>query len=104
MRLIDADKIPNYAIAYTVDGHENEALQRTRIAFWEDIRKMPTVEARPQGKWIGIEYDGYANGAPVYDVYECSICKEEHYGEFDTLTNFCPECGADMRQEVNKNA
>lgn len=23
---------------------------------------------------------------------------EEHYGEKDTLTNYCPHCGADMRE------
>lgn len=29
------------------------------------------------GRWIGLEYDGYADGAPVYDLWECSECGEE---------------------------
>lgn len=51
------------------------------------------------GHWIGIEYDGYADGNPVYDVFECSVCHDEHYGESDTLTDYCPACGAKMDEE-----
>ena len=62
------------------------------------IQQLPAVEAEPvrHGRWIGIEYDGYADGNPVYDVWECSECLEEHNGEEDTLTNYCPNCGAKM--------
>lgn len=51
------------------------------------------------GKWVGIEYDGYADGNPVYDVWECSNCHEEHEGDFDSLPNYCPECGAKMTED-----
>lgn len=54
-----------------------------------------------KGRWIGTEYDGYADGCPVYDTFECSECGWEHSGESDTLTNFCPNCGADMRNRKN---
>lgn len=57
--------------------------------------------------WIGNEYDGYADGNPVYYLWECSRCGYEHYGEQDTLTNYCPNCGAKMQmqppEEENKN-
>lgn len=56
-----------------------------------------------QGHWVGVEYDGYADGNPVYDAYECSVCGEEHYGEEDTLTQFCPYCGARMDEEGEQN-
>lgn len=48
------------------------------------------------GEWIGIEYDGYADGAPVYDVYECSICGNEIRTE--NPPQYCCDCGA--RNEV----
>ena len=48
------------------------------------------------GRWIPTEYDGYADGKPVYDAFECSECGHEHKGEEDTLTAFCPDCGAKM--------
>ena len=48
------------------------------------------------GFWIPTEYDGYADGYPVYDAFECSKCGYEHNGEKDTLTAFCPNCGKKM--------
>ena len=46
------------------------------------------------GEWIGIEYDGYADGVPVYDVWECSSCGNEWRG--DSTPCYCPDCGAKM--------
>lgn len=61
------------------------------------IEKMPTIQTEQRcGKWIPIEYDSYADGAPVWDKWECSNCGHEHNGEEDTLTAFCPDCGFDM--------
>ena len=51
------------------------------------------VVERVRGEWIGTQYDGYADGCPVYDEYECSVCG----AEYPTDHNFCPNCGADMR-------
>ena len=64
----------------------------------EYIKQMRTVEAEPvrHGRWIPTEYDGYADNAPVWDKWECSECGHEHNGEEDTLTAFCPDCGAKM--------
>lgn len=63
-------------------------------------RRIAELEAQlpKRGEWIGIEYDGYADGYPVYDVWECSKCGEEHNGEEDTLPNYCPNCGARMEK------
>lgn len=55
---------------------------------------------RPHGRWIGIEYDGYADGCPVYDLWECSNCGEEVYGEDVPEQNpYCRGCGAKMDLE-----
>lgn len=53
------------------------------------IKDAPTVEAVPvvRGKWVGVEYDMF---------FECSNCG---YSTDYSLTNFCPNCGADMRGE-----
>lgn len=53
--------------------------------------------------WTPTEYDGYADGNPVWDVYTCSACGDEHYGDSDTLTDFCPCCGARMDEEGEQN-
>ena len=52
----------------------------------------------PKATWEGVEYDGYAGGWPVYDVWECTQCGYEHHGESDTLTDYCPGCGAKMTE------
>lgn len=84
---------------------------------WKPLYWMPLPEppkAKKDGDsrekkyyWIGNEYDGYADGNPVYYLWECSRCGYEHYGEQDTLTNYCPNCGAKMQmqppEEENKN-
>ena len=67
-----------------------------KIALKEALK---LIEEQKTGKWVGIEYDGYADGNPVYDVWECSNCHEEHEGDFDSLPNYCPECGAKMEAE-----
>jgi hypothetical protein len=67
--------------------------------FAESINQMPTIEPKVRhGRWIPTEYDSYADGAPVWDKWECSECGHEHRGEEDTLTLFCPNCGAKMYQ------
>lgn len=63
------------------------------------IEAIKLLEEQKICKWVGIEYDGYADGNPVYDVWECSCCHEEYEGDFDSLPNYCPECGAKMEAE-----
>ena len=87
MKLIDADaliqKLNDKKILYSADI--NEAILNT-----------PTVEERKKGRWI------YASGVKDEDVYfqfvlaNCSCC-----GAPCVVTywyNFCPACGADMRE------
>ena len=98
-RLIDADAtlqiIDNYA--KTVDGEHKEVIKAIR-----DIVEVisPTVDAVEvvHGKWIvdtNWEYD-----------YRCSICAElaceGGYGNFDSLTTYCPHCGARMDGKVSE--
>ena len=54
------------------------------------IQEQPTIEAEPvvHGEWILDEY-----GNP-----HCSVC--EHVQ--DAPTNYCSECGADMRGDQNE--
>lgn len=66
------------------------------------LNSIPTadvVEVR-HGIWIGIEYDGYADGYPVYDLWECSECGEEVRGDDVPSTHpWCHSCGARMDKE-----
>lgn len=92
MRLIDADlamKIADTDLDDERAGVVQYVLLHTPTINPEDLRK--------KGKWIGIEYDGYADGNPVYDLWECSNCGNEEKGEDVPEQNpFCRCCGAKM--------
>ena len=63
-----------------------------------DVR--PVVRA----EWYG-EGDGYADGELVYDMWLCPICgKRFEEWEEKPDWNFCPNCGADMRETNDEKA
>lgn len=49
-----------------------------------------------RGVWYGDEYDGYADGCPVYDTFLCSRCGYVVADDGRTLPGYCPNCGAKM--------
>ena len=51
-----------------------------------DIEHAPTIEERKTGKWI-VEDDGYT------ECCRCDQCGKRYVD----ISNFCPNCGADMR-------
>ena len=60
------------------------------------VNKCDNHKEERHGRWIPLEADGYADGYPVWDLWECSECQEEHSGDEDTLTPYCPNCGTPM--------
>ncbi len=71
------------------------------------IERFPAADVAEvrHGRWIGIEYDGYADGCPVYDLWECSECGEEVRGEDVPDTHpWCHACGARMDKEDDHEA
>ena len=63
--------------------------------------EVPAADVRPvvHGHYIG-EYDGYADGNPVYDMWYCSECGcvFEDWDEKPTY-NFCPNSGCAIENE-----
>lgn len=58
------------------------------------INALPSAE-RKKGRFIGTEYDGYADGNPVYYEWKCSCCGAIFEDDEPTY-NYCPNCGAKM--------
>lgn len=80
MRLIDADALEPDA---EYDEGEYWAYSTTQI------ENAPTIEPeRKKGKWVDVTRTG---GCFLYKCSECGNLFLEEY-------NFCPECGADMRE------
>lgn len=95
MRLIDADALDARIyndIPIRVFGSVAKMANMREI-----ISQAPTIDAEPvrRGRYIGTEYDGYADGNPVFYEWICSEC--ECVFEDDKPTyKYCPNCGAKM--------
>ena len=68
-----------------------EADTHITFVYEADIDNAPTIEVEPRkhGRWIA---DTYWHG------YHCSMCgNQRSYIEVQVI-NYCPNCGADMRE------
>ena len=106
--LIDRQQAIDKALTFFVEflgGAFEEEGQRLLI---KQMNTLPTIEPM-KGRWIPVDsYSAFggdeatwmAHGNPVA-FYYCSECKEQpHVDEEgkDILSDFCPFCGADMRE------
>jgi len=67
----------------------------------DNAYRMPVVDAEAvvHAVWYGSEFDGYADGGPVYETWMCSHCHEEVASEgFPPSYDRCPYCGAHMNE------
>lgn len=107
MRLIDADALlEKVQYRIPVDNHNGEVIKGcvdiTRRLI-EAEKTIGPADLVPKGTWNG-EGDGYADGEIVLDVWycsECNHCIDDGTDDPDLLPNFCPSCGADMREDFD---
>jgi len=79
--------------------------------LWTDeicgaLNTIPAADVRPVVKatWIVKEMQALFPGMDEHPVFVCSECGYQIYDLFDSLKerhHFCPNCGADMREEEN---
>ena len=100
MRAIDGDAliefIENRYVITWKDDYEG-GIKYACTDILEKISKMPTIEPeRKKGKWIPQDHNKHHGmiSTTVYYFPRCSAC-----GESANYTNFCPNCGADMRED-----
>ena len=85
MRLIDADALihelnnSHYPGAPYVDAGISIAIGK--------VCDAPTIEERKMGKWITQQFGSWAECSECHELYDIPI----------SLSNFCPNCGSDMR-------
>ena len=70
------------------------------------IDEQPTADVQElrHGKWIPIHYDSGLFDGDNCD--KCSVCGYERFiedVEYKTVYNYCPNCGAKMDKESEKN-
>ena len=77
-------------------------LKRNEITLGEFERLVDIEVIEPKhGKWIG-EADGYADGELIYDTWYCSNCDYVVDDDEPPTWNYCPNCGARMRDTDNE--
>ena len=81
-------------------GVFNDSQKQRLLAALDVAEKGSDINVPAKiGHWVGIEYDGYADGNPVYCTWECSACGAMFSGE-DFDFEYCPRCGAKMEVET----
>lgn len=94
-RYIDADALKETMMKIA----NNSSMKKYIIDTYIDT--APTADVKPivYGKWIYL-YD--FDGLEICECNKCGVSQEFDGGIFDVnsrRTNFCPNCGADMRKE-----
>lgn len=85
-----------------------------KCLWHEVVASVPSIDPeslRPKGKWIKFKTDEdywYYGGSAHW--FKCSECDEDAEGNVGDawyscprLSNFCPNCGADMRGNADDN-
>lgn len=91
-----------YVLKRMEDSYKNAGISaeaKSKMTRW--LNKATAADVRPvvRAEWYG-EADGYADGELVYDMWSCPVCgKRFEEWEEKPDWNFCPNCGADMREE-----
>lgn len=63
-------------------------------AAWKVIEDLPSAQPHKKGRWIILP--------PIFEeICQCSKCKMK-FKDALQWTNYCPNCGADMRGESNE--
>jgi hypothetical protein len=92
MRLIDADKLPEHKFTI-VTAKGSDFMRGWNHAIDAIVDNEPTVE-RPTGHWFLLDE---CSNEGVY----CSNCRKKvyrvEYANQKVKSNYCPNCGADMR-------
>jgi len=79
------------------DTLEVDAILKCNKGIRNALRDMPSAQPeRKKGRWISQDFNKHDGmiSTLVYYYPKCSVC-----GHTANYTNFCPNCGADMRGE-----
>jgi len=103
MRTIDADALIE-KLRDDAEHMEVEILKLATYAAINDIKHAQTVEPeQKKGKWVQHStYHGDDTSGFIDPDWRCSECgRQANVNEWFMydLTDFCPNCGADMRGE-----
>lgn len=87
MRAIDADALQE-KVEHDYHHKKINRYDRDLLLHYLDVEMAPTIKPeRKLGKWITQEFGSWAECSECHELYDIPIAN----------SNFCPNCGADMR-------
>lgn len=92
------DKLEPQKVLEAIENCSVEDQQIVLQYAYETIKQL-MADAVPvvHGHWVGEDYDGYADGNPVYYTYRCSECGKLFETDDEPLDfDYCPRCGSKM--------
>lgn len=108
MPYIDKEKFRMHIIMYSYNPLKVKLTDKEKEKFIRMLDEVPTADVveRKKGKWKIYNTLDHAQRPSGRKVLGCPFCEylsndfmsiAEYYR---VLTNFCPNCGADMREEI----
>ena len=101
MRAIDGDALKRRAQMDATEAWKLKLTARVETTlnqFIDWINQAPTIEPeRKTGKWIGADSQ-CGIGCPFCGTPVDDFCSSIDYIDLSYEPNFCPNCGADMRE------
>lgn len=102
---IERDAALNIAFEWCPDDDGSVGKTGDLRDMLDEIEAIPAADVRPvvRGRWI---HTTQPMGWRDEECAECSVCGEDFVldewamDDFTNLMHFCPNCGADMREEV----
>ena len=94
MRLIDADALIEALNKYGFWDVNDRTLAYKVIQLQPTVQPDPDTVSRPKGHWTNVSIS--VSGDSTAD---CSRCGATVHNSFADTINYCPNCGADMRQQ-----
>ena len=104
-RLIDAYAFEEYHCNGCPYRREGSCTSDDPIcATIDDLREAPTVDAVEvvHGRWIGMEEEIWGRNVSMVTMWQCSACGVSQTTLFGR-SNYCPNCGADMRERKDND-
>ena len=89
------------------DGYSVDDADEKRNIITDLISGIPAADVKPvvRGKWEEREVFTAKGNVDMLQSAFCPVCKRYHttpYSYYFTVYNYCPNCGADMREQEAK--
>lgn len=95
-------EVLNKVLNLTPRDMANKDIQEQFKLLQNALDKAVKWEDKETPKYVDYEYDGYADGCPVYDIAYCPGCGRYFDVEYEDHYKYCPDCGQKLNWEFRE--